>query len=631
MGSSSEHPFSCAGIWLAAKRTIRYGLYLVGFVVIFTAAAVGHATDVLQISRAEAVQSDWDASTPPDTGWVQVPLPDDWTSRWPQYDGVVWYRMTWVQPKGSADLALFVGYLNMAGAVQINGAEVLRDDSLREPLSRMWNTPRYILLSAPLLRERQNELLIRVSGLAPYSPGLGPIKIGASRDMRELYEHDLAVRRDWQIFTMAVIASLGFFFFVLWLIRHTEVAYGWYSAYQFAWLNGNWNLIAISAWPFTSTDAFEVTNTAMFLLFSAFYTLFVLRFCDQRWPRREACMWLLVAAAALRLLLAPHEQIGQVRADTTIALTFYAFVPNCMLLYFAARSRRLDLRIMAAVGAVNLAALSHDTLVFVGFIDSNIYYAQFGALFCAVGAAAVLAWSFARSLRRIEGFNAELQRSMEEARTELADTLARQHELELVYARLGERVNLAHDLHDGLGGMLIGNIAAVEQSPGSIPSHEVLSMFRELRDDLRLIIDTASAQHYGEHSLAELLAPLRHRMTRLLETNDIDLRWQTSDLDTIYLTTSRSLDVLRILQESLANILKHSRATNVEVNLRRVGEDLLLEVMDNGVGIGATSEDSAGIGMRSMKTRALRLKGTLSMGSHSGVTMLRLQVPLENN
>ena len=40
--------------------------------------------------------------------------------------------------------------------------------------------------------------------------------------------------------------------------------------------------------------------------------------------------------------------------------------------------------------------------------------------------------------------------------------------------------------------------------------------YDELRDDLRLIIDTAAAQQYGEHSLDELLAPLRHRTTRHL-------------------------------------------------------------------------------------------------------------------
>lgn len=58
-------------------------------------------------------------------------------------------------------------------------------------------------------------------------------------------------------------------------------------------------------------------------------------------------------------------------------------------------------------------------------------------------------------MRRIEGFNVEHNESVAEARAELAATLERQHELELAHARLGERVNLAHDQHDGLGGMLI--------------------------------------------------------------------------------------------------------------------------------------------------------------------------------
>ncbi len=611
----------------ASKKRARFGMgCLLGFFALF-AIGLAHAADSLSFSTIEAVQTDWDALSPPQTGWTKVSLPDDWSSRWPQFDGVVWYRLAWEQPADELDRALFIGYLDMAGSVRINGAEVLRDSSLREPLSRMWNTPRYVLLSPPLLQHGRNELLIRVSGLAAYAPGLGPVQIASAREMRALYDNELAVRRDWQIFTMAVIASLSIFFFVLWLIRREEVAYGWYSAQQFAWLNGNWNLIATSAWPFATTDAFEITNTAMFAMFSACYTMFVLRFCGQRWPRREAILWLIVLLGILRLVLAPHADVGQVRADTTIVLTFYAYGPNCMLLYFAARSRRLDLRIMSVVGLVNLIALTHDTLVFTGAINSNIYYSQFGALISALGAALVLAWSFARNLHRIEGFNVELKHGIEEARAELADTLARQHELELLHARLGERVNLAHDLHDGLGGMLIGNIAAIENAPENLPSRDVLSMLRELRDDLRLIIDTASAQRYGEHSLVELLAPVRHRMTRLLEAHDIEVTWRIDGLDDLYLSTSKSLDLLRILQESLANTLKHSHATHVEVDLHRAGQGLLLEVADNGVGISATP-DSPGIGMRSMKARAQRLKGTFSVGSQPGATVLRMQIPL---
>ena len=216
---------------------------------------------------------------------------------------------------------------------------------------------------------------------------------------------------------------------------------------------------------------------------------------------------------------------------------------------------------------------------------------------------------------------------MEEARAELATTLDRQHELELVHARLGERVSLAHDLHDGLGGMLIGNIAALEQAPDNLPSRAVLEMLRELRDDLRLIIDAASAQHYGEHSLAELLAPLRYRITRLFEAHDIDSVWRIDNLENVYLTTTQSLDLLRIAQEALVNALKHAKAKHVDVTFRNDDRALHLEIIDDGIGLQKDGDGGFGTGMRSMQARARRLGAALSIASKSGATIVQLHMP----
>ena len=575
----------------------------------------------------QAAQSDWDTWTAPQSGWVDVTLPDNWSSRWPGYDGVVWYRLTW-SSAAAENSGLFIDYLNMAGSIRVNDAELARDVSLVEPLSRMWNTPRYFLLTAPLLRDGENTLLLRISGLAAYEPGLGSVQVGAPAEMLAHYEHARRLRHDWQIVATAAIVTLGLFFLALWMFRRGEIAYGWYSVQQFAWLNIAWNELATSTWPFTNTDAFEAANTATALLFCACYTMFVLRFCGRRWPRRELTLWLAVAAGTLWLFLASHAAIGNVRALLMVLVTLYLLLPNGMLLYFAARNARTDMRILGLVGVMNVLIGAHDTLVFVGVIHSNNYYATMSALITSVGAALVLAWNFTRSLRRIEDFNRELQQNIDEARGELATTLQRQHDLELVHARLGERVSLAHDLHDGLGGMLIGNITALEQATESMPSRDVLDMLRELRDDLRLIIDTASAQHYGEHSLDQLLAPLRHRMTRLFEAHDIHVRWRIGELGDVYLSTTQSLDLLRILQEALANVLKHSGARRVDVDLQRGAHALQLEVRDDGVGIDAIANANFGTGMRSMQARARRLDATLSIGSQDGVTVVHLQMPL---
>jgi signal transduction histidine kinase len=594
----------------------------------FACIAPASAEEPTLPGRIEAVRSDWNVQTPPDSGWIEVTLPDDWSKRWPQFDGVVWYRLTWNQPEPVVDTGLYIDYIILAGVVSVNGSVLTRDESLVEPLSRTWNRPRYFRLPAALLHSGENILLVRASGMAAYEGGLGPIRIGAPEPLHDQYQREYTVRHDWQIFGFTTEMTLGAFFLALWLIRRREVAYGWYGAGQLVFVNWSWNQITTSVWPFPNTDLFEAANTATLLVFVGCYMMFVLRFSERRWPRREVAIWLAIAAGSLWVFLAPHESIRQVRALLTIAANLFYFVPNALLVWFSIRpNARTDQRILAAVGLANLVAATHDTLQFIGVLKGYVFYSGISGLATTIGVAFVLAWNFTRNLHRIEGFNVELQRNIDEARAELATTLSRQHDLELVHARLGERVSLAHDLHDGLGGMLIGNIAALEQAPEHMSSRKVLDMFRELRDDLRLIIDTASAQHYGEHSLAELLAPLRHRMTRLFEAHDIDVRWRIDGLDGVYLSTTQSLDVLRILQEALANVLKHSAAKHVEVEMTYAEGALSMEVSDNGVGMSSTDASAFGTGMRSMHSRARRLGGALTVGSEHGATVVRLCMP----
>lgn len=595
-----------------------------GLLAAASTAALPDAAATLQV-QVQAARSDGWASAAPAAGWVDVNLPDDWGRRWPGFDGVVWYRLRWQQAEPLADTALFIEYLNMAGSVAVNGVLLQRDASLVEPLSRSWNTPRYVLLAPPLLRAGENEALLRVSGHAADRAGLGPVQVGDAATLRVAYERAYWLRQRINVVGLAIVSTLGLFFITLWLMRRAEVAYGWYGAQQLAWFVCGWNIVAGSPWPFASTDAYAALVTCALMLYCACYAMFVLRFFDRRWPRRERLLWCLTALACLAALVASHAQRGPVR-DLLVALaSLEVLAINLTFLWLAWRGGRTDQRVLSLCALVAALAGIHDALLIMRVIGGNTYYATVTAHLTVIGVAVALGWNFVRSLRRIEGFNAELQRNVDEARTELASTLQRQHELELVHARLGERVSLAHDLHDGLGGMLIGNIAALEQAPESVPSREVLAKFRELRDDLRLIIDTAAAQHYGEHSLAELLAPLRHRMTRLFEAHEVEVQWRTGGLEQIYLTTTQSLDLLRIVQEALANVLKHSGAGRVEVALHGDTAGLRLEVRDDGRGL--PPDLAPGTGLRSMQARARRLGAALWLGAEGDATVVRLRRP----
>ena len=65
--------------------------------------------------HVEAVRgTGWNETSPPADGWTPVALPDSWANRWPGFDGVVWYRLTWEQPEQAREAGLLLHYLNMA-------------------------------------------------------------------------------------------------------------------------------------------------------------------------------------------------------------------------------------------------------------------------------------------------------------------------------------------------------------------------------------------------------------------------------------------------------------------------------------------------------------------------------------
>ncbi len=567
---------------------------------------------------------------PPTEGWTPVALPDTWTTRWPGFDGVVWYRLRWNQPADAPEAGLLLKYLNMAGAVSLNGTPIGRDASLVEPLTRSWNTPQRWLLAPPLLKPGgDNTLLVRVSGLSAYQPGLGPALVGPPATIDVLYARERLVRHDLQMLGIAFNGVVASFFAVLWILRRRETAYGWFALMSFLWLAYGLNQIVTSPWPFATTDGWQVFSTSLLAAFGFSFAVFILRFCEQRMPRVEAGMALLTLACWLDLwLVAPAARA--VHRDNWILASALMSICVCLgFLVYLARRRNSGTLALAPFMAVSGAAAIHDVLVYTQIVNSNAYYTAMTSYLLVLGMALILSARFVQNLRRIENFNAELVDEVTAAKAELTATLAQRHALELAHARIGERVNLASDLHDGLGGMLVGSIATLEHAPETLSAPKLLAMLKRLRDDLRLIIDASGRDDGTQQSIGELLAPLRHRTTQLFEANGIDCRWEVSGIDTLHLPPSQSLDLLRFLQEALTNVLKHSGGRRAEVQVQRTASELQLAVRDNGQGFEVDGvAQVGGAGLRSMRARARRLGGELRLHSAPGATQVALHMNL---
>jgi signal transduction histidine kinase len=573
--------------------------------------ATSAATVVLD--HAEAAPSDWDAAAPPATGWVPVTLTDDWSARWPRHDGVVWYRLRWNQADAGTPVGLLLDYVCLADAVYVNGSLVHRDASLREPLSRSWVRPQYVLLDAPLLREGENTLLVRVSGLAAYQPGLGTVHVGDPATLQAQYRRDTWGRYHMQWFDQAVSFVLGGLFAMLWLFRRREAVYGWFALSTVLAALYGLNYVAMSPWPFAGTDAWEAFNAVLYLASAVGFAVFLLRYAGRRWRLVERLLWFAVLIGFIAAALAPTAT-GENR-DYWICLGGVVnYLAVIMFVVHAVRSGHADRRVLAACLSVGALVSVHDFLLFYGIVNGDTYLLALTSPLILIGMGFVLAYRFAAAMRRIEGFNVELSDKVDAATGQIRTSLAREHALELSHTRIGERLNLVRDLHDGFGGSLLEAISRLERdsSPGAT---EATATLKALRDDLRLVIDTTTQTQ--DMDLAELLAPLRHRWTQRLELAGIEARWQVAGLDGVHLGTARSLDLLRFLQEALTNVFKHSCSMTAEVTVSCDGERLRLQVSDAGRGFDP-SANAPGAGMSSLRARATRLGAAFDVRSVPG-------------
>lgn len=204
-----------------------------------------------------------------------------------------------------------------------------------------------------------------------------------------------------------------------------------------------------------------------------------------------------------------------------------------------------------------------------------------------------------------------------------------QQQLFLQRALTEERRRIARELHDGVGFQLVHALAqCTEQAPNAPQMRLALE---QALIELHAAVDLMQPDSY---CLVERLAGLRYRIQPALNYRGIELVWRIADgMDMQWLPAQSTVHVLKIVQEALGNILRHTHATRVEVLLeplhRQAG--LLLEVRDNGHGFTVPDGHAApatGHGLVGMRRRAQLLGGTLQILGPPAVqgTCIRLVV-----
>lgn len=204
----------------------------------------------------------------------------------------------------------------------------------------------------------------------------------------------------------------------------------------------------------------------------------------------------------------------------------------------------------------------------------------------------------------------------------------------LVTAQESERQRVARDLHDGMLQSVIAaelqlssflrRLKKSDSSLDSKPLVEGVDCLKEAVGQGRLLINDLRPPTLDKFGLAK---SLRQETEKLGRTLDCEAEMECPEsLEALPHQVETAL--FRICQEAFNNIRKYARPKSVRVSLRTEGSDLVLQVIDDGVGFDPSTTDK-GVGQDSMRERAELLGGVFRLESSKGAgTKVEARVPL---
>jgi len=214
-----------------------------------------------------------------------------------------------------------------------------------------------------------------------------------------------------------------------------------------------------------------------------------------------------------------------------------------------------------------------------------------------------------------------------------ANDIARQRQVTeaTIMAQEKERAEMGRELHDNINQILTTtkmylDMALSEKDISEelmIKSHENISTAIE---EIRILSKSLVPPSLGDIGLREAIQEM---INNLKISQKMDIKLRTAGLGKANIPKNMQLMVFRIVQEQMNNVLKHSRATGVEIKLSVAKDILNLSVTDNGVGFDPKKR-MKGIGLMNISSRAQVHDGVMEIDSQPGNgCTLKISIPIK--
>jgi signal transduction histidine kinase len=222
------------------------------------------------------------------------------------------------------------------------------------------------------------------------------------------------------------------------------------------------------------------------------------------------------------------------------------------------------------------------------------------------------------------------ERRLQESRTQIRELAAHREKV-----RENERKHIAREMHDELGQLLSSlhlqvQIVRAQFGEGIPAMGEKLQYMMNLLDKTQQVVrDITSALRPAALDMG-LVSALEWQAQEFSTQTGIPCSLHVTTGD-IHLDDDQAVAILRIVQESLTNVMRHADASEVEIQLNKQEGCWALQVRDNGAGFSSQSNNKKkSFGLVGIQERALMLGGcaTITSAPQQG-TVLNVRIPID--
>ena len=255
-------------------------------------------------------------------------------------------------------------------------------------------------------------------------------------------------------------------------------------------------------------------------------------------------------------------------------------------------------------------------------------------LFSSIGLMALLILIYIIITQRAKNQELRFIQQQQETNEEIYNLMLAQQD-KIDEGRAEEKKRISQELHDGILGRLFGTRLSLD-SLNMVNSEEAIknrgdyiNQLKTIETDIRKISHDLNADFISESGFIDIIKALIESQTKAYKlTFDFE---DDAEIDWDHISNKNKIHIYRMLQESMQNIYKHAKASQIKIGFEQKNSLILFSIQDNGVGFN-TAKARKGIGLKNIDARVRELGGKAEIFSKIGLgTTIKISIPIRES